>query len=136
MPVQLTERFRTYRDSASFVEDDPDLQDEYSDQSDDPIISIGSKGKKTIKVSTFDYSNETLQFLKGGTILNGQWVEPKGFPVIHKAVEIVTEDGLPFQFPKAQIITKFNAEYKKKGVALLEVTIVPQTPVQIGNKTP
>ncbi len=135
MPTPLTALFRTYRDSVSFVEDDADVQDEYSDQDDAPVISIGTKGKKTIKVSTFDYSPEVLTAMKGGTTLNGQWVEPVGFQTIHKAVEITTDTDLPFQCSKVQIFTKFNAEFKKKGLALLEITMVPQVPIKIGKKT-
>lgn len=136
MPVLLTELFRTYRDSVSFVEDDPDIADEYSDQDDDPVISIGTKGKKTIKVSTFDYSPEVLTAMKGGSTLNGQWVEPVGFQTIHKAVEVLTDTDLPFQCPKVQVVAKFNAEFKKKGLALLEITMTPQAPMKIGKKTP
>ncbi len=125
MPVAMAEKFRTYRDSCEFSEDEPNIKPEYADQSDDPIISIGTKGKKSVKVSTFDYSPEVLQFLKGGTILDGQWHEPVGLPVIEKAVRLTTNTGLPIEFPKAQIMAKFNAKLTKEGVQLLEVTITP-----------
>ncbi len=125
MPTAMESKFRTYRNSCEFTEDDPSVKDEYSDQDDDPFFSIVTKGKKSIKVSTFDYGNETLQFLKGGTVVDGQWHEPAGAPIIFKAVKIVTNTGLPFEFPKVQIVAKFNAKLTKEGVKLLEVTMTP-----------
>lgn len=125
MPVAMDEKFRTYRDSCEFAEEDPNIKPEYSDQSDDPIINIGTKGKKSVKVSTFDYSPEVLQFLKGGTVVDGQWHEPAGLPVIEKAVRLTTDTGLPIEFPKTQVMAKFNAKLTKEGVKLLEITITP-----------
>lgn len=135
MPAEMTDAFRTYRDSVSFIEEDSDIQSEYSDQSDDSIIDLETAGAKSIKLSTFDWSNETLQMLKGGTVVNGQWVEPKVKPLIIKAFRLPTADGTPFEWPKVQVFAKFNAEFKKKGVMLLEVTIKPQSQVRIGTKT-
>ena len=37
MPTTMTKLFDTYRDTVSFVEEEPDVVDEYSDQSDTPI---------------------------------------------------------------------------------------------------
>lgn len=128
MQTTLTELCRTYRDSCEFIEDDPETTDEYSDQSDDPIMTIATKGKKTIKVSTFDYSPEVLKKLKGGTIVNGQWAEPEVMPEIFLAVCLETDSDVPFYFPKAKVLAKFNTKLQKKGVSLLEITFIPQSP--------
>lgn len=128
MQTDLKELCRTYRDSCEFNEDDGEQHEEYSDQSDDPILTLSTKGKKTIKVSTFDYSPEVLMKLKGGTVVNGQWAEPAKAPEIFQAVCLETDSDVPFYFPKAKILAKFNTKLQKKGVALLEVTISPQSP--------
>lgn len=126
MPTtDMEEKFRTYRNTCEFTEDDPEKKQEYCDQTDDPFLTIYTKGAKRVKVSTFDYSNEVLQFLKGGTVVDGQWFEPAGVPQIFKAVELITDTGLPFQFPKMQIFAKFNAKMQKDGVKLLEVEMTP-----------
>lgn len=141
MQTAITELCRTYRDTCEFTEDDPEQTDEYADQSDDPVITFMGKGKKSIKVSTFDYSPEVLKKLKGGTIVNGQWAEPDVLPEIYQAVCLETDSDIPFYFPKARIFAKFNGKLQKKGLALLEITIVPQSPgagkpaVLIGKKT-
>lgn len=142
MPAVLTELCRTYRDSAEFVEDDPNITEEYCDQEDDPIATFAVKGSKTIKFSTFDYSPETLVKLKGGTILNGQWAEPTITPEIYQAIEMITNTDVPFQFPKCRVTTKFNTKFVKNGLSLLEVTLRPVSPgagkpaVLIGTATP
>lgn len=141
MQTALTELCRTYRDSCEFTEDDPETVDEYSDQSDDPILTIATKGKKTIKVSTFDYSPAVLQKVKGGTIVNGQWAEPATMPEIFMAVRLETDSDVPFDIPKAKVMAKINAKLQKKGVALLELTFIPQSPaagkpaILIGKRT-
>lgn len=132
MPTVLTKLFDTYRDSVSFVEDDPDTTDEYSDQADDPFISLSTKGAKTLKFSTFDWTPSILQVLKGGTVVNGMWVEPAVAPLITKAIDLETDSGTHFQCSKYQITAKLNAEIKKKNVALLEVIAKPLLPVKIG----
>lgn len=132
MPTVLTKLFDTYRDSVSFVEDDPDTTDEYSDQADDPFISLSTKGAKTLKFSTFDWTPSILQELKGGTVVDGMWVEPAVAPLITKAIDLETDSGTHFQCSKYQITAKLNAEIKKKNVALLEVTAKPLLPVKIG----
>ena len=123
---KLAEKFETYRNSCEFTEDDPEIKEEYTDQRDSPVMVIPTKGKKTIKVSTLDYSTKVLQFLKGGTVSDkGQWQEPAYFPQIFKAVEITTLTGLKFACPKAQIIAKFTAKFTKEGGKLIEVSLIP-----------
>lgn len=130
MPAEntMTELCRTYRDSVEFTEDDAEITEEYCDQSDDPIATFAERGKKTVKLSTFDYSPETLVKVKGGTILNGVWSEPVTMPEIYQAITLKTKTGAKFHFPKARILAKFNGKLKKKELALLEITIKPESP--------
>lgn len=142
MPEVLTELCQTYRDSCSFVEDESTVTDEFSDQQDDPIATFDVKGAKTITFSTYDYSPETLVKLKGGTIVNGQWAEPVLAPEIYQAIEILTNADLPFQFPKCRVSARFNSNFVKNGLSLLEVRLRPLSPAEgkpavlIGKKTP
>lgn len=132
MPALLTKLFDTYRDSVSFVEDDPEVTDEYSDQADDPFISLETKGAKTLKGSTFDWTPSILQELKGGTVVDGMWKEPAVAPVITKAIQLETDSGTVIECSKWKVSAKLNMEIKKKNVALLEFTLKPLLPVSIG----
>lgn len=128
MPTVLTELCRTYQDSMEFVEDEATVTEEFCDQDDDPIAVFAVKGGKSVKFSTFDYSPEVLQKVKGGTVVDDTWAEPVVMPEIHQAVEIETRTGLKFQFPKARVTARFNAQVRKNGVMLLEVMLRPLSP--------
>lgn len=132
MPTPMTKLFDTYRDTVSFIEEDPDVVDEYSDQSDTPIISLHTAGAKSLKASTFDWTPATLQELKGGTVVDGMWKEPTTSAIITKAVEVELDSGHKIRCSKWQVIAKINMEIKKKNIALLEVTMKPLLPVEIG----
>ena len=128
LEASLTELCRTYRDSVEFTESDATTTEEFSDQEDDPIFQIVERGSKEIKLSTFDYSPETLVKLKGGTIVDETWSEPTVSPEIYLAIEITTNTGVKFQFPKCRVIAQFNSKFQKKGLTLLDVRLKPLSP--------
>lgn len=128
MPAALTELCKTYKNSCEFVEDDPTITDEYSDQQDDPIHTFYEKGGRSVKFSTYDNSPTLLLKLKGGSVLNGQWLEPTTHAPIHQAIEITMDSGIPLSFPKCLVTAKFNWKMVKNGLALLEVTLRPLSP--------
>ncbi|MDM1093422.1 hypothetical protein [Myroides odoratimimus] len=142
MPTKLDELCRTHRDSCEFTEDDPQITEEFCDQEDGSIETFEQSGGKQIKFATFDYSPETLVKLKGGTVVNGQWASPITKTAIYQAIELITDTGLPFHFPKCRVTAKFNAKFVKNGLSLLEVVLKPMSPapgkpdVLIGIKTP
>lgn len=141
MPASMEEKFNTFQNTVEFTEEDIKEYPQHNDQQDDPFCIIKQKGGKLIKAQTYDYSPETLQFLKGGTIVDGQWYEPALIPTNTKAVEIITDTDMPFQYPKAEVWAKFAAKFNKEGVKLLEVFIKPMAvskdfgAVIIGKKT-
>ena len=132
MPTTMTKLFDTYRDTVSFVEEDADLQDEYSDQSDAPIITLMTPKGKVLKASTFDWTPSILQELKGGTVVDGMWKEPVSSTIITKAISVELDSGQIIRASKWQVFAKINMEIKKKNIALLEVIMKPLLPVEIG----
>lgn len=142
MPAVLTELCRTYRNSFEFLEDTPELKEEFCDQDDDPVEVFSGRASKTVRFSTFDYSPETLVKLKGGEVVDEKWAEPTGTPAIYVALRAVTDTGLEFDFPKVRLMASFNAKIVKDSLALIEVLIKPVSPgkgksgLQIGKETP
>ena len=126
----LTE-FKTYRDSFELNEEEGQITEEFSDQSDEPIVVFQEKGSRTIKANTYDYSPEFLKDVKGGTIVSGEWKEPDTTPTVYKALKIVTDSGQEINIPKVQVFARFNLKLKKKEVALLEMTFKPLSKVSI-----
>lgn len=119
--ADFTKLCDTLRDSVKFNESEPSTETEYSDQDDAPIASFSEKGLMTVSFSTYDWDNDVLVALKGGTITNGKWHASTSRTNIVKAFRIVTDSGAIISFPRLKINCFFNAEFKKKNVSLLEV---------------
>ncbi|AFL97371.1 hypothetical protein ACQ1P2_03775 [Ornithobacterium rhinotracheale] len=129
MPASLTE-FKTYRDTFEMTEEEGSFTDEYCDQNDVPIVSFHEKGKRDIKVSTYDYSADFLKKIKGGTSLSNEWKEGDG-ELIFKALEITTDTGHVIKIPKTQVFARLNLKLKKKELALLEIVFKPLSKISI-----
>lgn len=126
--ANMSELCKTYRDSCEFTEDEPTESEEYSDQDDDPIWTGLTAGKKKVKFSIFDHSPALLVKLKGGAVVNGKWNSPAQTPEITLAFEFLLKSNQVLQFPKAKVFARFNHQYKKDGISLLEVTVTPIVP--------
>ncbi|MGQ1945234.1 hypothetical protein ACT4RS_09390 [Ornithobacterium rhinotracheale] len=129
MQTSLTE-FKTYRDTFEMTEEEGSFTDEYCDQNDVPIVSFHEKGKRDIKVSTYDYSADFLKKIKGGTSLSKEWKEGDG-ELIFKALEITTDTGHVIKIPKTQVFARLNLKLKKKELALLEIVFKPLSKISI-----
>lgn len=123
LPVDadFSELCKTLRDSVKLDEAEASTEKEYSDQENDPIASFSENGAITVGFSTYDWDNAVLVALKGGTIVNSKWHAPTTRTNIVKALRIVTDSGATISFPRVQITARFNSEFKKKNVSLLEV---------------
>ncbi len=126
--------FETYRDTFEMAEEEGEITEEYADQYDEAFINFQAKGKKDIKVSTFDYTPEFLKSVKGGTVLDGEWTEGDGVPQIFNSLLIITDSGHTIKCPKVQVFARLNLKLVKKGVALLELTFKPLSKIGIKAK--
>ncbi|MDY3526170.1 hypothetical protein PG310_10790 [Riemerella anatipestifer] len=122
--------FKTYRDSFEMTEEEGSLSEEFCDQSDEPIVVFQEKGKRDIKVSTYDYTAEFIKSVKGGTVLSGEWKEGDN-TAIFKALQIEADTGHLIKCPKTQVFARLNLKLKKKEVALLEITFKPLAKISI-----
>ena len=130
LDADFTELCKTYRDTVEIVDADDDIQDEYSDQSDDPIISLFTPGKTEGKFSGYDYEPETLQKLLGGTVLDGEWTEGDRKPKII-ALRFISDSGHRITYPAVSLRAKKNLKLKKKELALIDCTFTPLAKVRI-----
>ncbi len=122
MGTVLTSLGLTYKDSASFKEDKPSTFEVSVEESDDPVDIFLTKGKKNLAFSLIDYTPETIQAVKGGSVVNSTWLEPLTLPRLEKSVQVISQTDILFEFPRINLSAAFNAELKKAGVALLDVT--------------
>ncbi|MCU7543544.1 hypothetical protein N4242_11250, partial [Riemerella anatipestifer] len=82
------------------------------------------KGKRDIKVSTYDYTADFIKKVKGGTVVDGEWKEGDNTPIF-KALQIESDTGHLIKCPKVQVFARLNIKLKKKELALLEITFKP-----------
>ena len=135
----------TYQDTCTLSEEDPETNEFYAEEVDDPIfVSDPKDGKITLTFSIPNPSVETLAMLKGGTYHNegdtigeGQdattaeetgWYAPDNAPSVELAFKVTAKKGFIFYIPRAKVVAKINAEFKKASVVLLGVTATVMQP--------
>lgn len=127
---EFEELCKTYRDTVEIVDGDPDITEEYSDQTDEPIEVFVESGKTDGKFSGYEYDTETLQKLMGGTVVNGTWTEGNNRGM-DMAIRFKTDSGHIIAYPVVKLFAKKNLKLVKKGVALLDVVFKPKSKVSI-----
>ena len=81
--------------------------------------------------------NPTLECLKrlfGGEVATDVWAYPDAEAQVEESLIILPKKGLKFQVPRAKLKAKFNGEFSKKGLLLIEVTATVMKPTTSGLK--
>ncbi len=118
----------TYEDTAKMSQEDGEETEFYAEELDDPVETIEKAGKT---IFTFSIMNPDLAVLKrlfGGEIATNVWAYPDASAQIEESLIILPRKGLKFSVPRAKIKAKFNGEFSKKGLLLLEVTATVMKP--------
>lgn len=118
----------TYQDTAKMSQEDGEETEFYAEEEDDPIETIVKAGKTTFTFSVMNPDLNTLKRLFGGEIATNIWAYPDVAATIEESLIILPRKGLKFQVPRAKIKAKFNGEFSKKGLLLLEVTATVMKP--------
>ena len=121
LDADFEELCKTYRDTIEIVDADDDITDEYSDQSDEPIVSLSTPGKTEGKFSAYDYDTATLIKLLGGTAVDGEWTEGDRKPKTI-ALRFLTDSGHRITYPAVSFRAKKNIKLLKKNIALIDCT--------------
>lgn len=124
----------TYQDTAKMSQEDGEETEFYAEEEDDPIEIIEKAGKITFTFSVMNPDLDTLTRLFGGTVASNIWAYPDATTSIEESLIILPRKGLKFQVPRAKIKAKFNGEFSKKGLLLLEVTATVLKPTTAGLK--
>ena len=95
---------------------------------------ITKAGKTTFAFSIMNPDLACLKRLFGGEIAADIYAYPDATADVEESLIIVPRKGLKFQVPRAKIKAKFNGEFSKKGLLLLEVTATVQKPHTDGLK--
>jgi hypothetical protein len=124
----------TYQDTAELVQDDPEITNIYSEENDEPEEVIETQGPKKLKWSIMNYDPDQLIRVLGGTSTgnspNKVWSAPISKTPIELSIEILTKKGVLLQIPRAKITAKINFQFRKKGVALVDIEATILTPTK------
>lgn len=124
----------TYQDTAKMTQEDGEETEFYAEEEDDPIEIIEKAGKISFAFSIMNPDLTTLKRLFGGEIASDIWAFPDATASVEESLIILPRKGLKFQVPRAKIKAKFNGEFSKKGLLLLEVTATVMKPATAGLK--
>ena len=124
----------TYEDTAEMMQADPEEQEFYAEEEDDPVDSIEKAGKITFKFSIMNPSVELLERLYGGEVVEDIFGYPDLVATIEESVIIVPRKGLKFQVPRMKLTARINGKFSKKGLLLIDVVGTIRKPKTSGLK--
>lgn len=124
----------TYQDTANMAQEDGETTEFFAEEEDDAIDEITKQGKTTFNFSVMDPTLETIKRLFGGEIAADVYAYPDAVAQKEESVIIVPKKGLAFHVTRGRIKAKFNGEFSKKGLLLLEVSVTVMKPNTAGVK--
>lgn len=124
----------TYKDSCTMTSEDPEVTEHFAEESEDPILRKPRRGRVSFAFQIMDPDATVLQKLFGGTVTGTPkvWSSPTVSPLVEQTVKITPEQGLTILIARGSVTAKINAEFKKSGLFLIDVTVVPLTPKKAG----
>lgn len=124
----------TFKDTFDILEADPTETDFFSEENDDPELSITTKGALTMKFQLMDYDAESIAELKGGSVASDIYSADSFTINIEKSVKVTPKQGFIFMIPRAKITAKFMGKLAKTELVTIEVTIKVLSPKKAGTK--
>lgn len=132
MGTTLAELGVTYRDTAELVQEDAESTEHFSEEFDEPVETIDTKGPTTVKWSIIDCTPATLAEVLGGEVTGSgataKWEAPSTAENIEKSIKITPKVGMPISIPRAKINAKINYKLARTGILLVEITAKVLTP--------
>lgn len=138
MGTTLSQLGYTYQDTCTMTQEDPETNEFYAEEEDDPVVAISKAGKISFAFSLMNPSPEAMVELMGGTASksstsaseNDTWEAPNSTVQIEKSVKITPLQGYTISVPRMKITAKINAEFQKSGIFLVEVSGTILTPTK------
>jgi hypothetical protein len=117
---------QTLQGTCNVTQEDPETNEFYAEELDDPVVSISKRGKTTLVFSVMNPDVAVLQKLFGGTVTGtgdtAKWSAPKQLPVIEKSVRVTPQMGLIWEFPRMKINSKINGQFSRENIFVIEVS--------------
>jgi len=126
----------TYKDTATFEEDDGTDTEHEIEESDDPVEILPGPTKKTITWGIINMDPETLVKVLGGTVTGtgdtAKWNAPRSKPAIYLSVRITDKNGVKVTYPRCFIKAKRTWKVTKTGILQVIIKARVLTPTKDG----
>lgn len=140
MGTSLEQLGYTYQDTCTMTQDDPETNEFYAEEVDDPVLSFSKGGKINIAYQLMNPSPEAMVMLMGGTASksnpslteNDTWNAPAVMPQVEKSVRITPTLGYVIEIPRMKITAKVDAQFQKSGMFVIQVNGIVLTPEKEG----
>lgn len=129
MPTALTKIGKTYKDTCKLALEKPEVTEHYEEGKASPEVRKKKKKMPVITFSLMDASVQDLVDYIGGTNAGTDAAPKWGYDgtevTANKAIKVVTEQGLDFEIPNADIEASIAADLNGSGLFLVEMTVTP-----------
>jgi len=126
----------TEKDQAKVTEADPTETEFYANETDDPIDSDITGGKKTLEFTLFDVAEANLLAWLGGTVsgtgATTTWNSPGQKATFEKSFRVRSKDGQYLIFPRVKFAAKVDYDLSNKGFFKVAVKGTILTPTGTG----
>lgn len=137
MPSTMTQQGNVYRDSMSFMTEDPEINEVYCEENDTPLAVVGTLGKSELAFDIVNPSVEDCEKWGYGTKdLTGDkqaLKAPKTWVAVEKAIEVNPTVGYKMEIPRANIVASMTGGGKKSEPMLLHVVATVMIPLDASN---
>lgn len=129
MPTTLAKIGKTYKDTCKIAQDTADVTEHYEEGKAAPEVRKKSRKIPALTFSIMDATVQDLIDYVGGKNVGSDAAPAWGYDgdevVANKAIKVVTEQGLDFEIPNADIEAVINADLTASGIFLVEFTVTP-----------
>lgn len=131
MPSTLEKIGETYEDTCELKQDSADVTEHKEEGNPFPKVRKKQKKVPVLKFSIMNPDPEFLSKYVGGSYTAGSvssdniWGYDGTEEVVNKAIQVIAESGMTVNIPNADVEAVVNAEFKAKGIFLVDFTVTP-----------
>lgn len=134
MGTTLSQLGYTSLGTAKLNTEDGNTVDLNVEETDDPIYSKTRAGKMSVNFTIADPDEQTLVTFWGGSYdaTKKEYTPPAVISSKELSLQVISEEGLSFNFPRASVTAKFTTDLGKDSFLGLEVTAQILKPTKTG----
>lgn len=125
MPLVMDKIGKTYKDTCNVEQDSSDITEHFEEGQASPLARKKSKKIPVVNFSIADADAEVLAKYVGGTDTEGVWGFNGDEVTANVAIRVVTEQGLEFEIPNADVEATISGDFSSTGIFLVNFVVTP-----------